>query len=117
MAKRGRPRKFSQKRVKELQEAFEEYINTTQVPIIADFATKENILRESLYDYEDFSTLLKRCVQKKESALEKCMLSGDLVPSAAIFSLKQLGLSDKKEVEHSGNVGVQIIDDIEEEDE
>lgn len=117
MAKVGRPRKFSKKRVKELQCAFEEYINNTEIPIINEFTYQQGIIRQNLYDYEEFSTLLKKCTEKKEMAIEKGMLIGELVPSASIFALKQLGWSDKKEVEHSGNVGVNIVDDIDEADE
>lgn len=112
MAKVGRPRKFSKKQVKELMCAFEEYIQNTEVPIINEFTYQQGIIRQNLYDYPEFSTLLKRCTEKKEVALEKGMLSGNMPPAAAIFSLKQLGWSDKKEFEHSGNIGVQIIDDI-----
>ena len=112
----GRPRKFSKKRVKELQDAFEEYIDSHEIPIVAEFAYTNNILRENLYDYPEFSTLIKKCIGKKEANLEHGMLSGGMPPAAAIFSLKQLGWSDKKEFEHSGNIGVQIVDDIEEAD-
>jgi len=101
----GRPRKFTRKREKELLKSFEEYIDNNDIPIIVDFCTKEKILKQNLYDREEFSTLLKRCTAKKEAALEKGMLKGDLVPSAAIFSLKQLGWSDKQEIAHSGRDG------------
>ena len=46
-----------------------------------------------------FSTLLKKCIAKKEANLEKGALTGKLNPSMAIFSLKQLGWRDKKEEE------------------
>jgi len=101
----GRPRKFTRKQEKELLQAFEEYIDTEDIPIIVDFCTKRKILKQNLYDREEFSTLLKRCTAKKEAALEKGMLYGDLVPSAAIFSLKQLGWSDKQQTEISGKDG------------
>ena len=117
MAKVGRPKKFNKKRVEELMGAFEEYIDSHEVPIVAEFAYINNILRESLYDYKEFSTLLKKCIAKKEANLERGMLCGDMPPAAAIFSLKQLGWSDKREVEHSGGIGVQIIDDIKAENE
>lgn len=111
-AKVGRPRKFSKKRVKELMALFDDYIESNEIPIIAEFAYKNNILRESLYDYPEFSTLLKKCINKKESALEKYALAGEVSTPMAIFSLKQLGWRDKQEVEHSGSIGVTIVDDI-----
>lgn len=108
----GRPRKFTKKRIKEIIADFEDYISFTEVPIVAEFAYQQNILRESLYDYPEFSTVLKKCIAKKESQLEKLALSGKVSTPMAIFSLKQIGWSDKKEVEHSGGVGVTIVDDI-----
>jgi len=117
MAKVGRPRKYSKKRVKELMTAFDNYIDNTDVPTIAWFAYQARIERCTLYDYQEFSTLIKRCIDKKEGALEQGMLSGEMPPAAAIFSLKQLGWSDKQDINHSGSIGVQIVDDIKEEDE
>ena len=55
--------------------------------------------RNYLYDNAIFSTLLKRCIAKKEANLEKGALTGKLNPSMAIFSLKQLGWKDRKEVD------------------
>lgn len=112
MAKRGRPRKFSKKRVKEIQWLFQEYIDNNDVPIIAEFAYTNGILRESLYDYPEFSTLLKMCIAKKESQLEKLTLSGKINAPMAIFSLKQLGWTDKEKIEHSGGIStkIEIID-------
>jgi len=105
MAKVGRPRKYSKKRVKEIMEEFEAYIDNTEVPTIAWFAYQARIERTTLYDYPEFSTLIKRCIDKKEGALEQGMLSGEMPPAAAIFSLKQLGWSDKQEIAHTGKDG------------
>ena len=69
------------------------------MPIIAEFAYMNEIDRNYLYDNAIFSTLLKRCIAKKEANLEKGALTGKLNPSMAIFSLKQLGWKDKKEVD------------------
>ena len=98
MAKRGAPRKTDRDL---LAVAFEQYINETEIPIIAEFATIQKVTREHLYDMPELSTLLKRCTQKKEANLEKGALSGDLNTSMAIFSLKQLGWSDK--MVHAGD--------------
>ncbi|MCK9245101.1 MAG: DNA-packaging protein [Candidatus Marinimicrobia bacterium] len=101
----GRPRKFTKKRIKEISNELDNYIEESHVPILAHFAYKNNIPRHSLYDYPEFSTLIKKCIDKKESALELGMLSGEMPPAAAIFSLKQLGWSDKQEIAHSGRDG------------
>ncbi len=108
----GRPRKYSAKRVKEICKALEEYIENTEIPIVAEFAYKNDIVREELYKYEEFGTLLKKLIAKKETVLEKGMLSGDLVPSAAIFSLKQVGWSDKQQTEITGKGGGPIRSEV-----
>jgi hypothetical protein len=105
----GRPRSLSAKRVKELLELLRNYIDNTDIPIIAEFAYKNQVLRETLYDYSEFSTLLKELIAKKETVLERGMLSGDLVPAAAIFSLKQLNWSDKQKTEITGKDGKDLI--------
>ncbi len=108
----GRPRKYNKKEVDDLLVKFEKYIKNTKIPIIVDFCAKNGIIKQTLYDYPEFSTLLKRCTEKKEANLEILTLKGSINAPMAIFSLKQLGWSDKKEVEHSGSLGVTIIDDI-----
>jgi len=108
----GRPRSLSPKRVKELLALLRKYIDNTEIPIIAEFAYTNGVLRETLYDYPEFSTLLKELIAKKETVLERGMLKGDYVPSAAIFSLKQVGWSDKQDITHSGSLGVTLVDDI-----
>jgi len=94
----GRPPKYSKEKLKELAEKFAEYIESTSIPIIAEFAYTNDIDRTALYDNEEFSTLLKKCIAKKEAQLEKGVLAGKLNPAMGIFSLKQLGWSDKREI-------------------
>lgn len=95
----GRPRKYNKQEVQELIQKFEEYIKKTTVPIISEFAYKNNILRESLYDYPEFSTVLKKAIDKKTANLEIGALGNKINTAMAIFSLKQLGWSDKREIE------------------
>ena len=101
----GRPRKYDDKQVNEIIKKLEAYIAKNDIPIVAEFAYLNDITREDLYGYIEFSTLLKKLIAKKESALEKDTLSGKLNPSMAIFSLKQLGWRDKHEYEHTGKDG------------
>ena len=75
------------------------YINNSDIPIIAEFAYMNDIPRQTLYDYDEFSTLRKKCIDKKESQLEKLGLLGDVNSTMAIFSLKQIGWSDKPKEE------------------
>jgi hypothetical protein len=99
MAKRGRPKEHSDDKVAELVAKFRQYIEETDIPIIAEFAYQNDVTRQLLYEREEFSTLLKKCVAKKEVALERGALTGALNPTMAVFSLKQLGWTDKHQVE------------------
>ena len=92
----ARPRSRTQTQDEQLLDKFKKYINDTTLPIIAEFAYMNDIERQYLYDNQMFSTLLKKCIAKKEANLEKGALTGKLNPSMAIFSLKQIGWSDKK---------------------
>lgn len=84
-------------------ERFSKYIEDTDIPIIAEFAYQHDVTRQSLYDYDAFSTLLKKAIAKKEAQLERLALMGQVDKTMAIFSLKQLGWSDRQQVEHSGS--------------
>jgi hypothetical protein len=99
--KMGRPRKHSDNEVATLLKAFERYIDETPIPILVEFAYMHKIPRETLYDYSDFSTLKKRCIDKKEAALERMALNGEIDRTMAIFSLKQLGWSDRNDISMS----------------
>jgi hypothetical protein len=112
---RGQPRKYNKDQVKKLVNDFEKYINETDIPIIAEFAYMNDIHREIIYDYSEFSTLRKKAINKKEAQLEKLGLLNVLNPALAIFSLKQLGWRDKQEFNLSGELGVKVIDNIPEE--
>ena len=100
----GRPRTYNDDEVAEIVQSFTEYITETPIPIIAEFAYQADITRDVLYKYDEFSPLIKQCIDKKESALERNALDGNVNVSMAIFSLKQLGWRDKHELEHTGSV-------------
>ena len=101
MAKVGRPPTFTGEERKELLSKFEKYIDENNIPILAEFAYMNNVTRQSMYDWQEFSTLIKRCIDKKETNLEKGVLSGKLNAAMGIFSLKQLGWRDKQEIDHT----------------
>jgi len=108
----ARPRKYSDEQVQDIKEKLADYIENTDIPILAEFAYINNVLRQVLYEYDEFTTLIKRAVAKKEAQLERMALTGDVDKTMAIFSLKQLGWRDKQEIEHSG--GINIVNDVEE---
>jgi len=101
----GRPRKYSPETVEQIYHALDDYIENNDIPILAEFAYQNDITREYLYKYEEFSTLVKRLRNKKESQLEKKALRKEVDTGMAVFSLKQLGWSDKKHMELTGKDG------------
>lgn len=107
----GRPRNLTTDDVNDLVTAFDQYIKETEIPVIAEFAYKNGLTRQTLYDYEEFSTLIKICTEKKEAQLELKSLRGEVNPTQAIFSLKQMGWTDKQHVE-SNNVNNNLNQDI-----
>jgi hypothetical protein len=90
----GRPRQYDRA---DLARQFEAYIEATEIPIVAEFASQRGVPRFLLYDWPEFSTLLKNCTDKKEAALERKALAGEINVVMAIFGLKQLGWSDRVE--------------------
>jgi len=104
----GRPRKYNKREIEELKKKLKNYIEKNKIPIIAEFCYKNNILKQILYDYAEFATLIKEIIYKKEANLEKGLLANQLNSAGAIFSLKQLGWSDKHSVEQKGNIKIEI---------
>src|ERR1700755_249064 len=86
-----------------------QYIDTTDIPIVAEFAHNAGVLRQQLYEMPELSDALKACVQKKEMALEQKALAGQVNCSMAIFSLKQLGWKDTHTQEHTGARGGPMV--------
>lgn len=98
----GRPRTFTDEQVAEIREKLVQYIATTEIPIVAEFAYQNDINRQILYDYPEFSTLTKKLIAKKEAQLERKGLMNEVNSTMAIFSLKQLGWTDKQEMKIEG---------------
>ena len=102
----ARPRKHNRKK---LLQALLLYIESEDVPVIAEFAYQQGLHRQQMYElaegFPELSDAIKRCISKKEAQLEKGALVGKLNPSMAIFSLKQLGWKDTKALEHAGPGG------------
>lgn len=113
MAKRGRPRKYSKKFILELAKELEEYIAKNDIPIVAEFAYKHGLYKQFFYDHEEFSDLIKIAVTKKEANLERKALEGKIDKVMAMFSLKQLGWSDKQDVNVKAQVEQKYVAEFE----
>lgn len=94
----GRPRNYNAEQIEEIKEIMERYIDETDLPIVAELAYTNNIPRQTFYDYPEFSTLLKKLLDKKETQLEKLGAFNVINSTMAVFSLKQLGWRDKQEI-------------------
>jgi len=99
----ARPRKVN---VQDLINGVDDYIASTDIPIVAEYANKNGITKQRLYQLIDEEKAkgnnelfdsIKKIIDTKEIALEKGGLLGTLNSSVVIFSLKQLGWKDKIE--------------------
>lgn len=102
----ARPRTHNRRKV---LEAFDTYIDATDIPIVAEFATLQKLSREFLYSNEEFADAISRCTFKKEAALERHALTGRVNTTMAIFSLKQLGWTDKVDNTHKGDPAAPLV--------
>jgi len=92
----------------ELLDKLREYIDDNDIPILSEFASRNHVRRQSLYELTELSDTIRECVEKKEAGLERLMLTGKAV-QGCIFSLKQLGWRDKQEIEHSGEMTYRVL--------
>jgi len=106
MAK-GRPPKI---KINDILAAVDPYLEDADPPIVAEFAHRQGITRQYLYELAStakkrgdarLSDAIKKLSEAKEIKLERGGLSGRYSPSVAIFSLKQLGWSDKGPAEEA----------------
>lgn len=100
----GRPKIWEGEKLEEMCRAYETYINETPIPIVAEFAYKNDIRKATLYEQPRFAYLTKKATEKKEAQLEIMALSGRVNTTFAIFSLKQLGWTDRQEVHQTGEL-------------
>lgn len=102
-----RPREYD--RVAILAE-FEKYIAETDIPIVAEFAARHGMHKTTMKDWGDEAEMLiARCISKKEAGLERLGLDGSVNTTMAVFSLKQLGWTDKQDVKHSGDAAHPVV--------
>ena len=69
------------------------------IPIIAEFCYKNKISRQRLYEFDELTDVMELIIAKKEAQLERQALKNEIDHSMAIFSLKQLGWSDRQKIE------------------
>ena len=97
----ARPKKYTKKYLKEVAILINEYVDKSAIPVLAECAFELGHHRQFFYQHDDcpeFLDAVKRLLTKKEARLEIGGLSGKLNVSMSIFSLKQLGWSDKADV-------------------
>jgi len=83
-------------------------------PFITELAVWLDTSRETLIEYQErpeFVDTIKRAKQRCELAIEKGIMMNKLNTVAGIFNLKNnYGWRDKRETEHSGNIGYVITE-------
>lgn len=95
---------WTKKKIDTVTDEMELYIAETAIPILAEFAYKNDYNRSQLYQIAGLSNTIKKMMLKKEAQLEKLALSGNAPTAMCIFGLKQLGWSDKQEIKHAGEI-------------
>lgn len=82
----------------------QEYIDANEVPSLAGFCASIGRPRSYVNMIPELDDMRELLLTKKEAALERLGLSGEVNTTMAIFALKQLGWSDKVEHHHDGEV-------------
>jgi hypothetical protein len=85
------------------------YVDSHDIPILAEFAFLNHVNRTSLYEFPELSDAIKTLIAKKESALERILytrVEGSI--AGVIFGLKQLGWKDTQSIEHSIPDGITV---------
>ena len=106
--KMGAPVKYTKERIAEIKKAMELYIEENDLPIVAEFAYKNDVDRARLYEISDLSDTMKRLISKKEAQLEKLASFNVINATMAVFSLKQLGWRDKQDVAITTPEGIKV---------
>lgn len=94
----------------------EEYTKTIELPILKEvcYQNKWNYdyVMQLQRDNEELSQSIKTLLDKKETQLERGGLSGKYNNTMAIFSLKQLGWRDNKDIQVKDMRKIEIVDDL-----
>lgn len=118
---RGRQPKVD---VKAMLADVDNYIETANPPIVAEFAHKHGITRCYLYNLADkieqktgctdLKNAIKRISEAKEIMLEKKCLEGEYNSTMSVFSLKQLGWKDQQQIEEDRHITVTFAPEMDE---
>lgn len=81
--------------IEEIRIKIEAYTDENTIPILAEFCYQNRVPRNHIDDYPELADAKKRLLTKKEAQLEKGTLMGKLNAPMAIFSLKQIGWTDR----------------------
>lgn len=98
--------KTNKYKIKEMVQKINNYTDNTKlpdIPILKEICVENDwnydYIMKLQRDNEELRQSIKRLLMKKEVLLEKGMTGGQLVASASIFSLKQLGWRDEAKIE------------------
>lgn len=101
----ARPKKWTERRRKEVRNRLFDYVRKHAKPSVADFCVREEIPRSKLYSWEEVKDALDLLRAKREKYWEEKLDDpNNKNTSGAIFALKQLGWSDRQEVNNTGEV-------------
>jgi len=111
---RGRPKK-PKYNIKRMVEIINEYTDEAYIPILKeccfDNAWNYDYVDQLKRKHEELSLSIKRLLAKKEITLEKMLYTGQN-NTGYIFSLKQLGWTDKQDMNISGDMTTLKVADM-----
>ena len=94
----------------DMQKAIDEYFKqteTNQTTVTGLAISLGFAQRKSLLDYEgyspEFCNIIKKAILRVENSYELDLRGKDKKPVGSIFALKNMGWSDRQEIEHSGS--------------
>lgn len=99
----GRPRKYSAEQIEEIMEKMEQYIEEAPIPILDEFAYRNNIKNDTFRNYKEFSELKEKLFQKKKAQLQKMGLANKTNSTITKLLLSHHGIRERQEIEHQGN--------------
>jgi hypothetical protein len=114
----GRPPKLTTEERREVYEELEKYIKETDDPTVPEFISTNwvalgyDIIYQNLYDWKEFSGLIKRLVRKQEAYLIREGTQNKINTTMAIFRLKQPqhGYRDRQEL--TGADGKDLVPEV-----
>jgi hypothetical protein len=109
----GRP-PIKEETIKAIIRDFDEYIdNHESIPTHYEFWStiahkKYGIALSTFYDKEEFSESRKKCNEAQKDKVIRLGLFNVINATMAIFLLKNLGMSDRQDINMSGATGIEV---------